>query len=72
MNEPVNDNKNTLVLINTSELAELLGFSLNRLWALRQDPDFDLPAPMNISKGPRGQRWRLCEIEAWLDSKRAA
>ncbi|KZL13600.1 AlpA family transcriptional regulator [Pseudovibrio sp. Ad37] len=69
----VDTEKNELPkLITATELSEILGLSLNRLWALRKDPSCNIPTPINISKGARGQRWRLNEIERWLDSKQAA
>ena len=51
------------LLITVDQVAELLQVSSRTVWRLRSKGD--LPAPLRVAGGIR---WRLFEIQAWIDA----
>ena len=52
-------------LVNIKELAGLLCVSRRKAWQLAAGPDF----PKRISLGARTIRWRLKDVERFLEKK---
>ncbi|SFU13419.1 transcriptional regulator, AlpA family [Pseudovibrio denitrificans] len=59
------------ILLTLTELSEMMKLSFSRLWKLRKDCDKNgFPKPIRIHDGARGLRWRLDEVEIWMESRR--
>lgn len=52
------------LLVSAAEAADILGVSERKFHELRHDPKF--PAAVNL--GPRCNRWRVAELQSYVDS----
>jgi len=59
------DNANGALLIDSKEVAKILGVSSSTIWRMRCEGK--LPAPMQISS--RLVKWRRSDIMAWIDQQ---
>ena len=52
-------------LLRRREIEEITGLSRSTIYRLMNVDEF----PQSISIGPKGVRWRLSEIIAWMESR---
>lgn len=54
-----------VTLLNAKQLAALIGCHSRHVWRLQSAGE--LPKPLRI--GERCVRWRLCDVEKWINDK---
>lgn len=54
--------------LNAGEVQRFLCISASSFQALRRDSSIQFPRAIEVT--PRAVRWRLSEIEAWLEKRR--
>jgi len=53
-------------MVDANEIQTMLGVSKATIWRWRQQPKVGFPMPACL--GSRSVRWRICDIDSWIDS----
>jgi prophage regulatory protein len=57
-------------VVRPRNITKITGLSRTQIWRLGKDPDSGFPKKIQLSTAAVG--WRLSEIIAWLESRKAA